>query len=447
MTETPLVLFVDDDATIRETAGYTLGAEGFSVATASSGDEAKSLIQKKMPSLLVTDVRMPGMSGIELLDWVHKENPSLPVVLITAFADVQLAVEAMKRGASDFLPKPFAGDHLVMTVRKCLETLRLRQENRRLRGRASGVERPIHYRSQSMEALLRTADRVAGSDATVLISGESGTGKELIARRIHARSERVDRPFVVVNCAAISPNLVESELFGHERGAFSGAQTSRKGRIRQAEGGTVFLDEIGELPVEIQARLLRTLQEGNVDPVGADSPVPVNVRFVAATHRNLESEISAGRFREDLYYRLNVIRLVIPPLRNRPEDIEHLTRILVGEFAQDLDLSIPTEVLAYLKKQQWPGNVRELRNACERMVLLSGGHELEISHLEASSPHHKSQSSVNLPPDGVSLFDLEQTVIREALERNQWNVSKAAEFLRVPRHILAYRIEKYGIVR
>ncbi len=419
MTEAPLVLFVDDDATIRETAAYTLKAEGFTVVTAGSGDAAKSLIQKKMPSLLITDVRMPGMSGIELLDWVHKENPRLPVVLITAFPDVQLAVQAMKRGACDFLPKPFGGDHLVMTVRKCLETLRLLQENRRLRGRASGVERPIHYQSESMNALLKTADRVADSDATVLISGESGTGKELIARRIHARSERVDRPFVVVNCAAISPNLVESELFGHERGAFSGAQTSRKGRIRQADGGTVFLDEIGELPVEIQARLLRTLQEGNVDPVGADSPVPVNVRFLAATHRDLESEISSGRFREDLYYRLNVIKLVIPPLRNRPEDIEHLTRIFVGEFAQDLDLTIPSEVLAYLKVQQWPGNVRELRNACERMVLLSEGHELEIGHLDASSSHHQSQSSVDLPPGGVSLFDLEQTVIREALERNQ----------------------------
>jgi len=297
-------------------------------------------------------------------------------------------------------------------------------------------------------------DRVAATDATVLITGESGTGKEVLARRIHVRSPRAEGPFVVVNCAAIPAELLESELFGHARGAFTGAVRDRAGRFRQASGGTLFLDEVAEIPAALQGKLLRALQERVVDAVGADAPVPVDVRIVAATNRDLGARIREGTFREDLYYRLNVVELVVPPLRERPDDIPPLVTRFVSEFAAGREIAVPAAVVAELSKRPWPGNVRELKNACERMVILCRGDEVSLDDLPpapraagAGTAEDTSASFPPLPSEGLSLVDLEKRVIERALRMKGWNITQAALFLRIPRHILVYRIGKYGLRR
>jgi len=297
-------------------------------------------------------------------------------------------------------------------------------------------------------------DRVAATDATVLITGESGTGKEVLARRIHVRSPRAEGPFVAVNCAAIPAELLESELFGHARGAFTGAVRDRPGRFRQASGGTVFLDEVAEIPPALQGKLLRTLQERVVDPVGGDAPVPVDVRIVAATNRDLGARIREGIFREDLYYRLNVVELVVPPLRERPDDIPPLVERFVSEFAAGREITVPGELVVELSKRPWPGNVRELRNACERMVILCRGDEVSLDDLPpapraagAGTVEDASDAGPLLPAEGLSLVDLEKRVIERALRMKGWNITQAALFLRIPRHILVYRIGKYGLRR
>jgi two-component system NtrC family response regulator len=302
------------------------------------------------------------------------------------------------------------------------------------------------------------ADRVAATDAAILITGESGTGKEVIARRIHVHSARAEKPFVAINCAAIPGELLESELFGHTRGAFTGAVRNRSGRFRQAEGGTLFLDEIGEIPLPLQPKLLRVLQEKVVDSVGSDAPIPVDVRILAATNRDLQERIREGGFREDLYYRLNVVELRVPPLRERGEDIPLLVKHFVKELAEGRDIEVPAGVLARLQSHPWPGNVRELRNACERMVILCRGNEVSMGDLPSipgsPSPEmlsagtgHGNDDWPPLPPGGLSLVDLEKKVIERALKLNKGNITRTALYLGVPRHVLVYRLEKYGIER
>jgi len=305
-----------------------------------------------------------------------------------------------------------------------------------------------------MRRLLEVADRVAATDATVLVTGESGTGKEVLARRIHVRSPRAEGPFVAVNCAAIPGELLESELFGHARGAFTGAVRDRVGRFRQASGGTLFLDEVAEIPPALQGKLLRALQERVVDAVGADAPVTVDVRIVAATNRELRARIRDGSFREDLYYRLNVVELSVPPLRERPDDIPPLVGRFVAEFAADREITVPAAVVAELSRRPWPGNVRELRNACERMVILCRGDEISIGDLPpaprgtgAGNCEDAPVPFPQLPAEGLSLVDLEKRVIEQALRRKGGNITQAALFLRIPRHILVYRIGKYGLRR
>ncbi|NJD61673.1 MAG: sigma-54-dependent Fis family transcriptional regulator [Deltaproteobacteria bacterium] len=452
------ILFIDDDQAGREVALFNLRKAGYEVAAASDGREGLAAFSPEKFDLVVTDVKMPGISGIDVLRRIRSQAPDVPVLVITAFGNVETAVEAMKEGAYDFIGKPFHRDQLLLSVGKAFERRRLAVEVHDLRIRASGVEREIVSVSPAMKRVLEVADRVAATEATVLITGESGTGKEAVARRIHVRSPRAEGPFVAVNCAAIPGELLESELFGHARGAFTGAVRDRAGRFRQAARGTRFLDEIGEIPLPLQAKLLRALQERVGDVVGSDRPVPVDVRVVAATNRDLHERIREGTFREDLYYRLNVVEIRVPPLRERPEDIPPLVERFVQDIGAGREVAVPPGVMGEIKARPWPGNVRELKNACERMVILCGGTEVSLEDLPPLPAHGRVPETGGaaegggdewppLPPEGLSLVDLEKKVIERALRLKGGNITQAAAFLRIPRHVLVYRIEKYGIRR
>jgi len=450
------ILFIDDDRAGREVALFNLRKAGYTVETASDGAEGLAAFSPEKFDLVITDVKMPGVSGIEVLRRIRKQSPDIPVLVITAFGNVEMAVEAMKEGAYDFIGKPFHRDQLLLSVEKAIERQRLANEVRTLRVRASGVERDIVSASSAMKRVLEMADKVAKTEATVLITGESGTGKEAVARRVHVRSPRAEKAFVAVNCAAIPSELLESELFGHARGAFTGAVRDRPGRFRQASGGTLFLDEIGEMPLPLQAKLLRVLQEKVVDEVGGDRPIPVDVRILVATNRDLLERIREGTFREDLYYRLNVVEIRVPPLRERPADIPPLVEHFMGQISPDRGISVPPSVLEELMGRSWPGNVRELKNACERMVILCRGEEVSVEDLPPAPSEPRTDGPAAegfaeewppLPPGGLSLVDLEKKVIERALRLKGGNITQAAAYLNVPRHILVYRIEKYGIRR
>jgi DNA-binding NtrC family response regulator len=448
------ILFIDDDPAGREVALFNLRKAGYEVTAAEDGAQGLSAFAASPFDLVITDLKMPGIPGMEVLRKIHAGSPDVPVLVITAFGNVETAVAAMKEGAYDFIGKPFHRDQLLLAVEKALDRRRLATEVRDLRIRASGVGRDVVAVSAAMHRLLEMADRVAATEATVLVTGESGTGKEVLARRIHVRSPRAEGPFVAVNCAAIPAELLESELFGHARGAFTGAVRDRAGRFRQASGGTLFLDEVGEIPPPLQGKLLRALQERVVDAVGADAPVPVDVRILAATNRDLRARIREGSFREDLYYRLNVVELAVPPLRDRPDDIPPLVQRFVSEFAGGREIAVPAAVVAELARRPWPGNVRELRNACERMVILCRGEEVSLVDLppaphgaDAGTGEDAPGSFPTLPEEGLSLMDLEKRVIERALRMKGGNITQAAVYLRIPRHILVYRIGKYGLRR
>ena len=434
------LLFVDDDDTGRKVSVFNLRRAGHDVDEARDGREALKCFDAARHELVVTDLRMPEIDGLQLLRHIHERAPSVPVVVITAFGNVDVAVSAMQAGAWSFIEKPFSRERLELAVQRALETSRLRTENRRLRG----VERDIVAGSEAMKKVLALSDRLAPSDAPVLITGESGTGKELVARRVHARSKRSSGPFVAVNCAAIPANLVSAELFGHEKGAFTGATRARPGRFRSAESGSIFLDEVGELPLEAQGQLLRVLQEAQVQVVGADRPVAIDVRVIAATNRDLAVEVEERRFREDLYFRLDVLRVDVPPLRERTEDIPLLADHFLAERAER-PLRLSEDALTQLKARRWRGNVRELRNVCERLALLSDGPVIMAEELPSGRIEPRATGWLDQLPEGLSLFDVEVQVIVHTLRRCGGNVSQAARILKVPRHILAYRIEKHGI--
>ena len=451
ITQKQRILLIEDDASGRELAAFNLRGAGYHVDEAVSGEKGISLFSPAH-DLVITDIRMPGLSGLEVLGRIRQTTPDVPVVVITAYGSVDVAVGAMRSGAYDFLEKPFQRDQLLLTVARALENRALRAEVRTLRRSASGVERPIVACSDAMLRQLEIADRVAPTDATVLITGETGTGKELLARRIHARSRRAEGPFVAVNCAAVPPELIESELFGHEKGAFTGAHRARKGRFRQAQGGTLFLDEVGEMPHPLQGKLLRALQERVVDVIGADTPQAVDVRVVAATNQSLEARVAEGVFRQDLLYRLNAMEIHIPPLRDRPEDIEALAQHFLQAFSADGEGTLSRELLSEMQRRPWPGNVRQLENACERLTILASGGNLRVEDLPPvadAEPRTPSEPSEwpDLPAEGLGLVDLEKRVIERVLRSKGGNVSQAAAYLRVPRHILTYRMTKYGIRR
>ncbi len=440
------VLLIDDDATGREVAAFTLRQQGLRVDLAEDGKQGLARFDPERHAVVVTDLKMPRVDGLQVLRQVRQRAPDVPVLVITAFGSMQVGVEAMRAGAYDVVAKPFSRDLLYHTVQRALERQRLLGDNRRLRRQLAGVERPIIHASPLMATLLERADRVAVSQASVLLTGESGTGKELVARRIHARSARCDGPFVAVSCAALPAELLESELFGHVRGAFTGATRSRQGRFRRAAGGTLFLDEVGELAPPLQGKLLRVLQERVLDVVGSDEPVPLDIRVVAASNQDLQED--SARFRLDVYYRLAVVELRLPALRERLEDIEPLAHHFIDLHAPGRQLELPAKVVRELRRRPWPGNVRELENACERMAILTPDERVHIDDLpQLSGPAAASDAWLDQLPPGLTLVDLERKAIEHALGRVGGNLSAAARLLGVPRHILVYRVEKHGIPR
>jgi two-component system NtrC family response regulator len=442
------ILLVDDDESFAQVIAFLLAEEGYEVVRAKNGQEALGQLQTQHFPIMVSDLKMPGMDGLELLKKAHAHFPNLLIIMITAFGDMATAVLAMKAGAFDFLPKPCDRDHFKLTIRRAMEHARLRRFVHELREPGSSAGKTMVFLSEKMTQLMATVDRVAGSEATLLIEGESGTGKELLARRIHMLSPRRSGPFIAVNCAAVPRDLLESELFGHKKGAYTGAISDRKGRFREAEGGTVLLDEIAEMPLDLQSRFLRVLQEKTLEPLGEDRSVSVNVRVLAATHRSLDAAVVAGQFRQDLFYRLNVVPLSLPPLRERTQDILPLARHFLAYHSGGREWQIPPESLKHLVAMSWPGNVRELENLCQRVALLAEEPILSEEFLMVPNGGKKARLSfpeVELPSDGISLVDLEKSILVRALEMNQYNQSSTARFLRIPRHVLLYRMEKYEI--
>jgi DNA-binding NtrC family response regulator len=447
----PKILIIDDDSSLRRVLEYNLQQEGYDVVTAADGASGLRLFGEQSPALVITDLKMPGMTGFQLLSAVKERAPATVVIVLTAFGAIDTAVEAMKLGAFDYLTKPFNREELKLTVKKGLQLQGLSEENRLLKEELSGRAefKSIVGTSRAMEGVFSVVRKVADTEATVLITGESGTGKELVARAIHSGSSRRAAPFVAVNCAAIPRDLLESELFGHVKGAFTGAIRDKAGKFQLAEGGTIFLDEVGDLPLELQPKLLRVLQERVVEPLGGSSLQKIDLRIVAATNADLEKGIAEGRFRDDLYYRLSVIPLHLPPLRERVEDIGLLVRYFLVKFGGSA-VSFTKEALERLQLYAWPGNVRELENTVERLLIMREGDSIGVGDLPdkicAVAPRPEG-GTLWLPPGGYPLEQLEREVVLEALTRCDWNQTAAARFLRIPRHTLIYRMEKYQITQ
>jgi two-component system NtrC family response regulator len=445
------ILIIDDDTSLRRVLEYTLEEAGHEVLTAADGVSGLALFGEQQPDLVITDLKMPGMSGFQVLAAIKERSLQTPVIVITAFGAIETAVEAMKLGAYDYITKPFNRDELRLVVHKALEMRDMARENRRLKKELADRSEfnSIIGISMEMEQVFNVVRKVADTEATVLIEGESGTGKELVARAIHSMSSRRNAPFVAINCAAIPRDLLESELFGHVKGAFTGAIREKVGKFRSAEGGTLFLDEVGELPLELQPKLLRVLQERTVEPVGSDLSHRLDVRVVAASNADMKQSIADGTFRDDLYYRLAVIPVHLPSLRERREDIPLLVRHFTAKHGGS-KVRFAAEALAVLHEYAWPGNVRELENAVERLLIMRNSDNIGVADLPDNIRNVRSPEGgkiVRLPPEGYSLEQLEREVVIEALERNAWNQTAAARFLKVPRHTLIYRMEKYQITQ
>jgi DNA-binding NtrC family response regulator len=447
------ILIADDDDALRESLELVLAAEGYEVVTARDGASALAALEAQPVDVVLCDVRMPGRDGLELLPDLLRRLPGATVILMSAYGSAELAVEALRRGAYDYLAKPFQPAEALLALRKARERERLRRSQALLQRdveRAVG-ERPIVAASAGMIAVLEVVERAAEFKATVLLLGESGTGKEVLARAIHAQSPRRSEAFVAINCAAIPETLLESELFGHARGAFTGADRARRGLFTEADGGTIFLDEIGELPVALQAKLLRVLQEEEIRPVGESKPRRIDVRVIAATARELEAEVAAGRFREDLFYRLDVVRVAVPPLRERREDIPLLVDHFLGRTRETLGKAVrgvDDAALARLVGYHWPGNVRELENVLERAVILSRSDRLTLADLPASLAA-AVPAELERGPRDYSLRRarraLESRLIAEALEATGGNRTHAARLLGISHRALLYKINEHGL--
>lgn len=454
MTQSQIMLVEDDDS-LREVLTFNLTEAGHQVHAFDNATDALAAYSSSI-DVVLTDLRMPGMDGLTLLSKLVASDPNAVVLVLTAFGGTERAVDAMRRGAFHYVEKPVNTTTLLASVSKAIEYRRLQESSQP--SQTLGVHRakqrhPIVASSPKMNAVLKLVDKIAATDATILIRGESGTGKELVARAIHTRSHRSDRAFVTVNCAAIPAELLESTLFGHERGAFTGANKASSGKFRQADGGTIFLDEIAELTPHLQSKLLRVLQEGEVEVVGGDAPISVDVRVIAATHQDLEALLHEGALRQDLYYRLNVVPIEIPPLRERPEDIPALTRFFIRRIAPEANITIGRAVDSRLLAYRWPGNVRELQNVVERMVLLRDSESLGRALLPdfvtaTRTAGYRASGSLpfELPEEGLDLVGLERDIIKEALAKMKGNRSATARYLGIPRHVLLYRLEKYNII-
>ena len=447
----PKILVIDDDSSLRRVLEYNLQQEGYLVYTAPDGETGLQLFVEREPALVITDLKMPGIDGFQVLAAIKERSPSTAVIVLTAFGAIETAVEAMKLGAFTYLTKPFNRDELKITVRKGLQLQGLTEENRLLKEELSGRAdfNSIVGTSRAMESVFSVVRKVADTEATVLITGESGTGKELVARAVHSGSSRRSGPFIAVNCAAIPKDLLESELFGHVKGAFTGAIRDKEGKFQLADGGTIFLDEVGDLPIELQPKLLRVLQERVVEQVGGTALQKIDVRIVAATNADLEKWIADGRFREDLYYRLSVIPIKLPPLRERQDDIPLLVRYFCAKFGAP-GVTFSKQAVERLQSYGWPGNVRELENTVERLLIMREGDQIgaeELPEKIAPVAAQTAEGVLRLPPEGYPLEQLEMEAVLEALNRCDWNQTAAARFLRIPRHTLIYRMEKYNITQ
>jgi DNA-binding NtrC family response regulator len=443
------ILIIDDDPSFRRVLAYNLQEEGYEVIVTVSGSDGLREFDEHLPPLVITDLKMPGIDGFRVLREIKERSPDTIIIIITAFGAIDTAVEAMKLGAYDYITKPFNREELKLVVRNAIQVSNLSQENRQLKDRLTekvDFENIVGI-SRGMEKVFNIVEKVADTDATILITGESGTGKELVAKAIHLLSSRKSALFVPINCAAIPGDLLESELFGHVKGSFTGAVTDKMGKFKQADGGTLFLDEVGELSLDLQPKLLRALQEKIVEPVGSTKSVPVDVRVVAATNLDMEEAMRNGTFREDLYYRLSVIPIHIPPLRDRKEDIPLLLKHFAAKYGSE-GIEFDQEVLESLTSYPWPGNVRELENTVQRLIIMRDSDNISLADLPEKILCRERDSKltvINIPDDGYPLEQLEREVVVEALKRNRWNRTNAAKFLKIPRHILIYRMEKYGI--
>jgi DNA-binding NtrC family response regulator len=443
------ILVVEDEEKLRRVIELHLLSTGFDVDKAATAEEGLKIVDRA--DLVLTDFKLPNMDGLQLLGLIRRQNAQVPVVIMTAFGSIETAVESMKAGATDFLLKPFSLDHLMQVIHKALEVRELRDENQKLKaelGRRYEFDNIIG-RSENMQEIFAAIERVAPTRATVLLAGESGVGKDLIARAIHFHSPRRDRPLVKINCSALPENLMESELFGYEKGAFTGANTSKPGKFEQADTGTVFLDEIGDVPANIQVKLLRILQEREFERLGSNVTRHIDVRVIAATNKELRAALEQGTFREDLYYRLNVVPLNIPPLRERKGDIPFLANHFLRKLAPDAGSrveSISDAAMEKLIAYHWPGNVRELENVIERSLVMCAGTRLEAADIKLeSAPRKTPQGDSHSLPEGMSLDEYEKDIIREALRRADGNKSQAARLLGLTRNALRYRLTQMGM--
>ena len=448
------VLVVDDEENVRLALTTLLRKHGYEVEVAAGGRDALELLGRFGPDFVLTDVRMPQMSGVDLLGEIKARGFDTTVIVMSAFGRIDQALEVIRAGAYDYIAKPFRGDEVILSLKKAEERETLRRENKALKAHLRQENRfeDLFARSKSMEAIFKSVQKVADYKTTVLVTGESGVGKELIARALHATSSRRTQPFVAVNCGAIPENLLESELFGHKRGAFTDATSDRRGLFEEASGGTLFLDEIGELPLSLQVKMLRVVQEDLIRRVGDSKDLAINVRIVAATHRDLAAEVKAGRFREDLFYRIHVLQLHVPPLRDRKEDIPILVDHFVAKNNARLGLSIrglTAEAHAVLLDYAWPGNVRELENTIERAMVLCeaeiiGAHDLPERIRESLDP-----VQVQLASGEVSIKKtvaaIEQILIKRALARTKGNRTRAAQLLEISHRALLYKLKDYGL--
>ena len=450
------ILAVDDEPDMVETLEQILSGADYEVHVATESLKAFDMVAKERPDLIITDLVMPELDGINFLERVKAHYPHIPVILLTGYATVDTAVEAMKKGASDYLSKPFHAEELLLRVEKCLTWSETDEENRYLRDRIQREDQnsSIIGQSRALWQVVQLADKVAPTDAAVLLLGESGTGKDLLARTIHNRSMRRDGPFFSVNCAALTENLLESELFGHERGAFTGATETKKGIFEVANNGTLFLDEISETGPSFQARLLRVVQDGQFLRVGGNRHLKTDVRLISSSNRDIQQAIDDGSFRSDLFYRLSGIQIHVPPLRERKEDIPLLARHFVEKYANEMRRPVPTiapEALLLLTNYSWPGNVRELRNTIERALILGQGDVIEAEQLPkevtaTALAEPEPELSFHIPQTGLRLTDLEKKLVEEALELAEGNQVQAARLLGISRDAFRNRLKKHGLL-
>ena len=447
----PAILIVEDEAKMRRLLELNLGDDGFTTLSAEDAETGLKLLGANSVDLVLTDLKLPGMNGLEFLQAIKRQNAALPVVVMTAFGSVETAVEAMKAGASDYVLKPFSLAEMRLVIHKELDVRNLREENRSLReALGKRYSHPnVVARSRKMQEVLATVERVAPTNSTVLLGGESGVGKDMVARAIHEKSRRASGPFLKINSTAIPENLLESELFGFEKGAFTGAVASKPGKFELADKGTLFLDEIGDVPPATQVKLLRVLQEREFERLGGTKTVKVDVRLIAATNRDLREALEQGTFREDLYYRLNVVPIDIAPLRERREDIPDLVNLFISRFAGESGKvieGITPQAMQILVNYHWPGNVRELQNIVERACALSKGPQLELGDIHIDQrPSKGGNGAPGFLPEGMTLEQWEDEMVQEALKRANGNKSQAARLLGLSRNALRYRLSKIGI--